>query len=82
MIDVGQGDCTFVITSNNKKILIDAGEGGENLNYDYGEKVVLPYLLDKKVVALDYVMISHFDSDHVRWNNSCFEKFKSKKYNN
>lgn len=81
-LDVGQGDCTFIITPNNKKILIDAGEGGNSTNYDYGEKVVLPYLLDRKIMSLDYIMISHFDSDHVRRNNTYFRKFKSKKYNN
>lgn len=81
-LDVGQGDCTFIITPYNKKILVDAGEGGNEVYYDYGEKVVLPYLLDKKIKSLDYIMISHFDSDHVRRNYTYFRKFKSKKYNN
>ena len=76
-LDVGQGDCTFIITPNNKKILIDAGEGGNDATYDYGEKVVLPYLLDKKILALDYIMVSHFDSDHVRRNYTHFREYKS-----
>lgn len=63
-IDVGQGDSCLIISPFNKKILIDAGEGETQNIYDYGKNVVLPYLLDKKISNLDYVIISHFDSDH------------------
>ena len=63
-LDVGQGDSCLIISPNNKKILIDGGE--KTKDYDYGKKVVLPYLLDKKINSLDYIIISHFDSDHVR----------------
>jgi len=62
-LDVGQGDCTFIKTTHNKYILID---GGNNKEYDYGEKVIMPYLLKHGIKSLDYVIISHFDSDHVR----------------
>ena len=64
-IDVGQGDSTLIITPSNKKILIDGG-GSEFGNFDVGEKTLLPYLLDRRIIILDYVMISHFDTDHVR----------------
>lgn len=79
MIDVGQGDSTLIITPENKKILID---GGGLENYDIGEKVLIPYLLNKQIKTLDYVMISHFDRDHVRRNNNINPKTKSEKYNN
>lgn len=64
-IDVGQGDSTLIITPNNKKILIDGG-GSEFGSFDVGEKTLLPYLLSRKIKNIDYVIISHFDSDHVR----------------
>ena len=50
-IDVGQGDCTYIKTFSGKNIIIDGGEGNTG-QYDYGEKVVLPYLLDRKVKKL------------------------------
>ena len=50
---MGQGDSTLIVTSSNKKILIDTGEEG-----------ALDYLLDRKVFYLNYFIISHFDSDH------------------
>ena len=62
-IDVGQGDSTLIITPNGKTILID---GGGSENYDVGKNTLLPYLLDRNVKELDYVMITHFDQDHVR----------------
>lgn len=74
-VDVGQGDCTLIVTSYNKKILIDGG-GSENSNYDVGEKVVVPYLLDRKIKKLDYIIISHFDSDHIRRNFCGNAEFK------
>lgn len=64
-IDVGQGDCTLIKTPNNKNILIDSGEGNSD-KYDYGKNVVLPYLLDRRITKLEYIIVSHFDSDHVR----------------
>lgn len=63
-IDVGQGDSCLIQTPLGKKILIDGG-GSSFDKYTVGEKTTLPYLLDRGITKLDYVIISHFDSDHV-----------------
>ena len=63
-VDVGQGDCTYIKTFSGKNIIIDGGEGNTE-KYDYGENVVLPYLLDREVKKIDYLIISHADSDHI-----------------
>lgn len=55
-IDVGQGDSSLIISPKGKTILIDAGEDKD---------ILLPYLLDRRINKLNYVLISHFDSDHV-----------------
>lgn len=62
-IDVGQGDSTLIITPTDKKILIDSG-GSETGSFDVGKNTLVPYLLDRKIISLDYICISHFDSDH------------------
>ena len=70
-IDVGQGESTLIITKNNKNILIDGG-GNESLykntgnnEEDYiGKNILYPYLINRGVKSLDYMIISHFDSDH------------------
>ena len=64
-IDVGQGDSTLIVTPSNKKMLIDSG-GADTGNFDVGESTLLPYLLDRGIIALDYICISHFDSDHCK----------------
>jgi competence protein ComEC len=77
-LDVGQGDCTYIKTPKGKNILIDCGEGNSS-KYDEGENVVFPYLLDKKIKKIDYLIISHFDSDHVRRSIFYIKKYESKK---
>lgn len=62
-IDVGQGDSTLIITKANKTILIDGG-GSEVGDYNVGGKVLVPYLLNRKIKNIDYMIFSHFDSDH------------------
>ena len=67
-IDVGQGDSTLIVTPNDKTILID---GGGSSTYDVGKNTLVPYLLDRKIKKLDYVIVSHFDQDHVGRNFKC-----------
>ena len=56
------GDSTLIVTPQNKTILID---GGGKENYDTGEKVLIPFILNKRIIHIDYIIISHFDLDHV-----------------
>ena len=76
-IDVGQGDATFIVTPYNNTILIDGG-GSESKNYNIGKNTVLPYILDKGYTKIDYIIISHFDQDHVRWIVIYYARNKSK----
>ena len=64
-IDVSQGDSTFIVTPNNKTILIDGG-GSINSNFDVGKSTLIPYVLDRGYNSIDLVIISHFDQDHVK----------------
>ena len=60
-VDVGQGDCLHIKSENGKNILID---GGGSINYDVGEKVLLPYLLKNGVSRIDYAFVTHLHTDH------------------
>lgn len=64
-IDVGQGDSTLITTPNHKNILIDGG-GSTSDSYDVGESILLPYLLSHYIKRIDVLVISHFDTDHIR----------------
>lgn len=74
-IDVGQGDSMLITTEGNKKILVDGG-GSKDSNYDVGESTLLPFLLDKGVTKIDFVIISHFDSDHCQGLFTILENLK------
>ena len=64
-VDVGQGDC-MLIRYNGMNFLIDSGGGISAEDYDVGKNTLLPYLIDRKVYKIDYIIVSHFDADHCR----------------
>lgn len=70
-IDLPQGESTLILDNNNKtNILIDTGE---NLGND-----LIIYLRRMGVKRLDYVFISHGDSDHNGKLEELIKKFKIK----
>jgi beta-lactamase superfamily II metal-dependent hydrolase len=58
-LNVGQGDCTLIVSPTGGTFLFDAGENGK------GNSVVAPYLLSRGFQALDYIGASHYHSDHI-----------------
>lgn len=60
--DVGQGDSIGIQFPGGKTMLVDApgGWGGWNA----GEMIVIPELLRKGMLSLDYIVMSHPDRDH------------------
>ncbi len=72
---LGNGDSTLIVTPNNKKILVDGG-GSEYGDFDVGSKILVPYLLNRKILTIDYLIISHFDTDHVGGLLTVMEELK------
>lgn len=62
MLDVGQGDCIFMKGSKGTTILID---GGSSTEKQVGKYRIEPFLKSQGVGCLDYVFVSHGDSDHI-----------------
>lgn len=56
-LDVGKGDC-ILITVKDSAVLVDTG-------YEDTVDTVLEALEQKKITSLDYLVITHFDRDHV-----------------
>ncbi len=75
-IDVGQGDSCLIVTPKGKVVLID---GGGSETYNVGENTLIPYLLNRKITKLDYVICSHFDTDHVGGILTLLENIKVEK---
>ncbi len=55
--NAGKADC-MLISNNGKYIMIDTGE--ENLSSE-----ILAYIKNNNIAKLDYLIITHFDKDHV-----------------
>jgi competence protein ComEC len=61
-LDVGQGLAVVVRTSRHT-LLFDTGPAFEDA-FDAGASVVAPYLFERRVPALDLMVVSHTDLDH------------------
>lgn len=68
-LDVGQGDAVLLRLPDNKVMLIDSGESGEAVSKDI--KTAVKTVGDK----IDYLVISHPDSDHVGNAKSVVDEF-------
>jgi beta-lactamase superfamily II metal-dependent hydrolase len=61
-IDVDTGDAILIkvlVDGQNRWLLIDGGFDGD------GENRILPYLKEKGVKELEYVIATHYDGDHI-----------------
>ncbi|MDR1293229.1 MAG: ComEC/Rec2 family competence protein [Clostridiales Family XIII bacterium] len=65
-VDVGQGDCLHIRTPDGRNYLVD---GGGSVDYNVGEKTLLPYLLKNGVGRLDGIFATHLHTDH--WRGLC-----------
>ena len=59
VLDVGEGDCIFIRFPDGKNMLIDSGDKDSEIS-DY----VVGFLDDYGVEKIDYLLITHPDSDH------------------
>ncbi|MBR2987505.1 MAG: MBL fold metallo-hydrolase [Clostridia bacterium] len=62
-IDVGQGDATLIVAPNGDTLLIDTGEDADAADY----------LKSMNVTELDYLLLTHYDSDHIGGGDEILE---------
>ncbi|MCG8380931.1 MAG: DNA internalization-related competence protein ComEC/Rec2 [Gammaproteobacteria bacterium] len=63
LLDVGQG-LSAVVRTQSHTLLFDAGPRF-SAHFNAGQAVVMPFLRSKGVKALDTIVISHLDNDHL-----------------
>jgi competence protein ComEC len=63
-LDVGQGDSEVVVFPGGDALLIDGG-GTYYSDFQVGQKIVLPFILQKKI-KIKWAAVSHFHPDHAR----------------
>jgi competence protein ComEC len=65
ILDVGQGDC-FVINSSNQTYIIDGGgKSNQEIGNNTGANILIPFLDYKAKNNIDAVFITHEDADHI-----------------
>lgn len=62
-LDVGQGDACVIHLDDGRTIVIDAGD--QDSQFDYGERVVAPYLWKQGITSIDALILSHPHDDHI-----------------
>jgi competence protein ComEC len=62
-IDVGQGDSMFIEFPGRTTMLVDGG-GLPTGAFDIGESVVSPFLWNKGIKKIDYLVLTHAHPDH------------------
>lgn len=71
MLDVGQGDGILMELSDGTKCMMDGGSSSKN---KVGNYILLPALKYYGMGYLDYVFVSHEDSDHISGLMELFER--------
>lgn len=77
MLDVGQGDCIYIQLPDGKDMVIDCANYNDDGEY---EKKTFDYL-DKYIEddTVEYLMLTHCDSDHVYFMDELLERYQVEK---
>lgn len=69
-LDVGKADC-MVLRSENGTVVIDCGEKGDG-------KKIIELLSENNIDSVDYLIITHYDKDHVGGSAKLINEFEVK----
>ena len=77
MLDVGQGDCIYIQLPDGKDMVIDCANYNDDGEY---KKKTFDYL-DKYIEddTVEYLMLTHCDSDHVYFMDELLERYQVEK---
>jgi competence protein ComEC len=78
-LNVGQGDAVVVEFPGAKTLLIDAG-GTATGEFDTGEAIVGPFLRSRKILKVDYLLVSHPRVDHYGGMASIVREFSPEEF--
>lgn len=74
-IDVAQGDATLIEFPRGKTMLVDGGAGG---GFNVGRIAVAPYLWERGIRTIDYLVGTHPQMDHIGGLSYIIRKFDVK----
>lgn len=76
-LPVGQGDAAVIESPTGEVMVIDGG-GNHDDTYNPGERIISPFLRRRHIQAIDVVVLSHPDADHLMGLLPLFENFEVK----
>jgi competence protein ComEC len=76
VLDVGQGDATFIAFPRAQTMLVDAGGLSASASFDIGDRVIAPVIRGAGFRRLDYVVLTHGDPDHIGGAASILDQFR------
>jgi competence protein ComEC len=79
VFDVGQGAAALLELPKGATMLIDGGGFSGTAAFDTGRNIIAPYLLRKKILSIDTMVLTHPNSDHLNGLIYISKKFKVKK---
>ncbi len=74
ILDVGQGDAIFLRSPGGRTILVDGGVRRKGI--DMGERVLVPFLRERRIRRIDVVVASHPHADHIGGLVTLLETFE------
>ncbi len=78
-LDVGQGNSALIRFPGRQRMLIDGG-GFSRSTFDLGKNVVAPFLWRSKMLRVDYLVMSHPQSDHMNGLHFIASHFHAKEF--
>ena len=79
VFSVGNADCFLIKTPKNKHIMIDTARGSiKDGGFSITEAVVSKYLKNKAINNIDYLILTHYDADHIGGSPDIIESVKVK----
>ena len=78
-LNVGQGDAAVVELPGSKVLLIDAG-GTASGEFDTGDGIVAPFLRSRKILKVDFLMVSHPRIDHYGGMRTIVTEFSPREF--
>lgn len=79
-LDVGHGNSAIIELPGGKVMIIDGGGFHGRGRIDTGKDIIAPFLRRKKILAIDYMILTHPDEDHLKGLIYIAENFKPKRF--
>lgn len=76
VLDVGQGNSFLIEAPRGVRILVDGGGFPYTSGFDTGKYIVAPFLWQKNILALDAVILTHPEMDHMNGLIYLLKNFK------